>query len=87
MLKYVKFYRFGFISLQLIICKIDYEFGYSKTGEKFRSLLKLDGLKICEFLNGTENKFFKDMFKKLGDEMAKALHSCPYVVSKVFKNI
>lgn len=72
--------------MQLFILKIDYEFSYSKTGEKFRSLLKLDGLKICEFLNGTENKFFKDMFKKLGDEMANALHPCPYLVSKVIKN-
>jgi hypothetical protein len=77
--------RLVFLAIQekhLIFNKVNYEVKHRVTRNKFRSVVKFDDIKICEYLNGTNiNPIVIGLIGRLAKAFRSGLHPCPYVVS------
>jgi hypothetical protein len=61
---------------------MNYEVKYRVTKNKFRSVVKVDDIHICEFLNGTNfNPLVIGLVAKRAEAFKSSLHPCPYQVS------
>lgn len=69
--------------------QLNFEFSHSATPSKYRSLVNLEKVKICEFFNGTNNNAKMKWILDLVHDYIPAgiIHSCPYYVTKENENL
>lgn len=67
---------------------MNYEVKYKVNQNKFRTVIKFDDIKICEYLNGTSiHPVVQVLISKIVKIFKSGLHPCPYEVSvKHFDN-